>query len=569
LLKFIQKSFKREIIFGFIIVTIILLIIICSLLIQSFKTIFSDSQEKKANETQYELNIKVTNLFASLNNMTIKIENNQCIIDFLESKDNWDRKKAYSELFILTEKLKEVVEVDIFNLEGICKYSTGDEPIENKMPLNWGILKKATNNRNEVSYLKYKKYLNDIDEILLLGAKPIINKGEIKGFVVLEIHKENFNNLFQGIYNSRSIVALISEYWDEIYVSKVNNPNLIEELRNRNFDNEKINDTINGYMYYVSEISNTGISILLLQPEILSKSDFTSMYKIILIFALISFLFSLVVTNIITNYLIAPVKQLSSAMYEIKGGNFDIAIEDIREDEFGILYRDFNEMIYQIDQFTEQSLQNEKDLNEANIAMMHAQLNPHFLYNTLDTIKWSSVMHNIPQITTITTSLAKILRTSISGDKFICLEDELALVKSYIQIQKIRFDKCFEYNCILPEKLSKIKVPKLIIQPIVENAVIHGLLEMEEGIISVKCSEKDNILFIEIIDNGRGISDEVLKDLCSDENNKLKNHIGFSNVNKIIRLSYGNQYGINVEKIKEGGTRVILRMAINRGESNV
>jgi len=239
----------------------------------------------------------------------------------------------------------------------------------------------------------------------------------------------------------RSVVAVINKYWDEIYISKDKTGNLVKELRNKYFNDGEINESINGYKHYITEISDTGISILLLQPELLNKSDFSSMYKIILLLAIASFLFSLVITNTITNYLIYPVKQLSSAMNETKGGNFDIDIKDSREDEFGILYRDFNEMTYQIRKFTEQRLQNEKELNEASIAMMHAQLNPHFLYNTLDTIKWSGVIHNVPQITTLTTSLAKILRTSISDDKFIYLEDELLLVKSYMEIQNRRI--CF------------------------------------------------------------------------------------------------------------------------------
>jgi two-component system sensor histidine kinase YesM len=264
-----------------------------------------------------------------------------------------------------------------------------------------------------------------------------------------------------------------------------------------------------------------------------------------------------------------PVKQLSSAMHETEGGNLDIVIYNNREDEFGILYEDFNEMTLRIKTFTEQRVQNEKDLNTANIAMMHAQLNPHFLYNTLDTIKWSAKMHHIPQISTMATSLAKIMRMSISTNRFIYLEDEISIVKSYMEIQKIRFDNRFTYKCTLPNELSKVKIPKLIIQPIVENAVMHGLLDMNEGNISVKCFVADEELFIEVIDNGCGINDDVLKNLNSKGENKLKNHIGFYNVNKIIRLSYGEEFGLNAERIKEGGTRVVLRMPIVKGENNV
>jgi len=569
--KFIGKSFKRELLAGFIVVAVIPLIIICALLVQSFEVIFSGEQQREANEIQMGVNTVVTSAFELFDQAAINIENNQDIIGFINSTDNWERKKVYGTLYEEIDEIRELVHVDIYDQTGNCKYSTGNSPIEDTMPLDWGVLKKATKNPDQISYLNYKKYgYDDVDETLLIGAKPIINQGEIKGFIVFEIWDENFDNLFQGSYNSKDGIAILSAYWDEIYTSEVvAKENMVEEMRNRLFDDEKVITSFNGYTPYLWEISDTGINILVLHAEILSKNNFNSMYRIIFIFALVSLLLSLLIANVLSKHFMIPVKQLSSAMHETEGGNLDIEIEDIREDEFGILYADFNEMTSRIKLFTEQRIQNEKDLNTANIAMMHAQLNPHFLYNTLDTIKWSGKLHHIPQISTMATSLAKIMRMSISNDKFISLEDELSLVKSYMEIQQIRFDNPFTYKCILPDELRNMKVPKLIVQPIVENAVLHGLLEMKEGNISVKCSEVDETLLIEVVDNGCGIDEDVLERINSKGENLLKNHIGFYNVNKIIRLSYGEEYGLYAERIEEGGTRVVLRMPIVEGEDHV
>lgn len=562
MLKFIRKSFRREIVAGFIIVAVIPLIIICTLLVLSFRVIFSEEQKKTANEVQMEINTATTDTFELFNQMVKDIEQDQTIIEFINSTDNWDRKKAYNALYRKTDELKDLVQVDIYNQLGVCKYSTGNNPVEYSLPLNWGILDNTIRNPNKISYLEYKKYLkNNSEESLLLGAKPMMDKGEILGYVVMEIHRQNFDNLFQNIYNSHNVIAVLSTYWDEIYISEAKiKENMIVDLRNKLFNDEKVNEVIKGYIPYILEIPDTGISVLYLQSEILSTNNFNSMYRIIFIFALISLLMSLLVTNSLSNYLIAPVKQLSSAMNETKGGNLDIGIEDNREDEFSILYKDFNEMTLTIKAFTEQRIQNEKELNEANIAMMHAQLNPHFLYNTLDTIKWSGVINHVPQISTMASALAKILRMSISVDKFISLEEELYLVKSYMEIQKIRFENRFNYECHLPDELRKVMVPKLIIQPLVENAVIHGLMETIEGSVVVNCYEEDSVLYIEVIDNGCGIKEEVLNNLNSKGENKLKNHIGFYNINRIISLSYGEEYGLKVERIIEGGTKVLLRL---------
>lgn len=556
---------------GFIIVAVIPLIIICTLLVQSFKIIFSGEQKQKASETQNEINITVVDAFEIFNKTVIDIENNPDIIDFINATDNQERKKTYSALYSETDEKKELMEVNIYDSQGICKYSTDTLPVEDTLPLNWGILKKATENPEEISFLEYKKYLkNDKDETLLLGAKPIIKGNELLGFIVLEFHDSNFDKLFQGIYNSRNVIAIMSEYWEEIYISEIKlKESITEELRTRLFNHQEVEVSINGYKPYIFELPGTSFSIVLLQSEILSKNNFKSMYQIIFIFAIISLLLSLLVTKALSNYLISPVKQLSSAMNETKSGNFDIGIEEVREDEFSILYRDFNEMTHTIRKYNQQSIQNEKDLNEANIAMMHAQLNPHFLYNTLDTIKWSGVINHIPEISTMASSLAKILRMSISVDKFISLEDELSLVKSYMEIQKIRFDNHFKYECSLPDELKEALVPKLIVQPIVENSILHGLMESEEGLISVTCYHEGEVLFIEVIDNGCGIDKFVLENLNSKGDNKLKDHIGFYNINKIISLSYGDEYGLNVGLNKESGTRVVIRIPLIIGKENI
>jgi two-component system sensor histidine kinase YesM len=565
--KFIRKSFRRELVTGFIIVAVIPFVIICSLLVRSFKVIFSEEQKREATDIQMKANSVLTNYFNSFEQIAIEIQNNQYITMFINSNDNWERKQVYSELYQETDGIRELVQIDIYNQNGICKYSTGNEAIESNMPLYCGILNKAAENPDKISYLEYKKYgNNNINETLLVGAKPIIDEGAIQGFIVLEQHDENFSKLFQGIYNSRDGVAIMSKYWDEIYTNEVaEKENVVEKIRNRLLDNEKVETSINGYTPYISEVLDTGIFILFLQAEILSKSNLNSMYRIIFVFVLVSFILILLVVNILSKHFMIPVKQLSSAMSEIEGGNLDIHIDDKREDEFGILYSDFNEMMLKMKKFTEQRIQNEKDIVEANIAMMHAQLNPHFLYNTLDTIKWIGKIHHIPQVSKLATSLAKILRMSISIDKFICLEDEMLLVKSYMEIQQIRFDNCFTYEYILPDELCKLKVPKLIVQPIVENSILHGLSDKEGGNVLVKCFQVDDILNIEITDNGCGIDEDILKRLNTKEENKLENHIGFYNVNKIIRLSYGEEYGLNVERIEEGGTKVILQMPIFKG----
>jgi len=206
---------------------------------------------------------------------------------------------------------------------------------------------------------------------------------------------------------------------------------------------------------------------------------------------------------------------------------------------------------------------------------MQAQLNPHFLYNTLDTMKWVAKANHIPEIATMAAGLAKILRTSISKRQFICLREELELVNCYVDIQKIRFNDKFSYSVEMEEGLEDCVIPKLIIQPIVENSVLHGLKESEEGNIHVRITGKTGVLCIEVTDDGCGAPDDLMEAINHRRQEQLVGHIGVSNVDTILRLTYGEEYGIYMEKSdgniqttkdgkESGGTRVTLRLPVRR-----
>ena len=190
--------------------------------------------------------------------------------------------------------------------------------------------------------------------------------------------------------------------------------------------------------------------------------------------------------------------------------------------------------------------------------MMQAQLNPHFLYNTLDTIKWVAKANHVPEQVTLASGLAKILRTSISEGKFIPLSEELKLVECYADIQKIRFNGNFTFDLEVPMELEDWIVPKLIVQPIVENAIIHGLAGREGGHVFLNAYEKEKQLCIEVTDDGCGMDAQIIEQLNTRDRDNLRGHIGFYNVDTIIRLYYGEGYGLHAELLPNGGTKVTM-----------
>lgn len=201
---------------------------------------------------------------------------------------------------------------------------------------------------------------------------------------------------------------------------------------------------------------------------------------------------------------------------------------------------------------------------EAEFKMLASQINPHFLYNTLETIRMKARVNHQTEIEELVKMLAKILRNNVrAGNRDVTLGQELDLVESYLKIQQYRFDERLEYMIAVEEGLEEEEVLPLILQPIVENSIIHGL-ESKEGVGHIKIRarrEKEDFLVV-VEDDGMGISSEKLRQLRERLNSREPNrtHIGVSNVHQRLRLKYGNGYGLVIESEEGSYTRVVMRI---------
>ena len=309
----------------------------------------------------------------------------------------------------------------------------------------------------------------------------------------------------------------------------------------------------------------------------------TIIRSILLVSVLLLFL-AAILSKPIAHTITKRIDHLCDSMSEARKGVLMPVSGTIYQDEIGSLYENYNFMIDRINQLLAENYQIGTELKSAEYKALQSQINPHFLYNTLDTMKWVAKANHIPEIATMAAGLAKILRTSISKRQFIYLKEELELVNCYVDIQKIRFNDKFSYTVDLQEGLEECVIPKLIIQPIVENSVLHGLKESEEGNILVRITEQEDVLCIEVTDDGCGAPEEWMDAINHRRQEQLVGHIGVSNVDTIIRLTYGEEYGIHMESLtlnaenptdgqrteEEGevhGTKVTLRLPVRYGEA--
>ena len=199
--------------------------------------------------------------------------------------------------------------------------------------------------------------------------------------------------------------------------------------------------------------------------------------------------------------------------------------------------------------------------------MLQAQLNPHFLCNTLDTMKWISKINQVPQVALMSTNLADILRFCISPDEFVPLEKELQILGRYVEIQRIRLSDSFTYEQTVPEALLSCMVPKMMLQPLAENAILHGLSGVPDGKLTVEARElEDETLEIRVCDNGAGLPEALLGPYRPPE--KQTRHLGLFNVDTILKKHYGECFGLRLDNRTDGtGACITARLPVRRRDA--
>lgn len=561
----IRNSFKRELFLCFIVVALVPLVITEGFLVNVLKARLSRDYEKKTQEQIISVEDRMMGAFKEMERVAEEIMSDEVIVDGITQTDSWLKNKAYNRLYEKTQNLRGSAWFFVYDAQGVCRFSTSPRGAAGDLPVYWGLLKVAKSHPGEM-ILRRGAWEQPADGICLQGARGILDENEnCLGFVVIDMTEAHFETILSGAYNEENGIAVLDSFWEDVYSTRMAKElSLAQVLRSRRMAGEDLRQITDGITFYIAPIGKTGLYIILGKEPVFTQDVTNMAIGVMMIMAVCSLLLCVAAAVVMSNYLTAPVKKLSQAMARMEGGDLDVQIGSGRKDELGQLSASFDGMARQLRENLALQVKQQKELNDSNIAMMQAQLNPHFLYNTLDTIKWVAKAHHVPELATMASGLAKILRTSISEAQFISLSEEISLACAYMDIQKIRFNGNFSYDVELPLELEECMVPKMIVQPIVENAVIHGLKERENGHIFLNIYEETDTLFIEVYDNGRGMDEAILGLLKERSRENLQGHIGFYNVDTIIRLHYGTRYGLYAENQAEGGAKVRVTLPVVR-----
>jgi two-component system, sensor histidine kinase YesM len=287
-------------------------------------------------------------------------------------------------------------------------------------------------------------------------------------------------------------------------------------------------------------------------------------------------IFSVIAAWSLSNSIYSPIKKLHDVTKTITQNDLQVLVTSENIDEITELGMSFNIMIGKIRELLDSKIREQENLKKAELRALQAQINPHFLYNTLDTIIWMAEAKKISQVKEIVTALSTFFRISLSkGRDWITIAEEVERTKNYLIIQKMRYHDILDFRIEMDEAVANYTILKLILQPLVENAIYHGIKNKRNGgMIVVRARQKnENEILLEVEDNGIGFTPHKLAQLqaeLTDDSDEIKMESGFGvgNVNKRIRLYYGNPYGLSIKSEYETGTCATLVIPAKRGDSD-
>lgn len=550
----IRRSFKNRIFITVLLVTLVPMLL-CDVFIMQIS--MRRSGDMLYAQAQSELDTAagiIDSALDTVDGVTAKLVGSSVIRSALHRGRESDL--LYQLMYRETENLNGFASIDVYDSDGARIYAGSLDSEAGSLPVYWGVLRAARECEGQTMQA------NGADGLVIARA-VYGSDGEVSGYVLVRIPQGGFGALLGGSFGEQNDVFLLDGTWRQIYCSdSIRADETISSLRAQLLSGAALGG--GDYNVYLCQSPDTGFTLALRQPKVYTREVMATVYSTCAAMGILCLLLGLLCAWLLSRYLSKPVNELDEAMKRVEKGDYAAELSSDREDEMGRLTASFNRMTREYRQNLERSVQRERELNETELSMMQAQLNPHFLYNTLDSIKWLGVTNGVPQVAAVASGLAVLLRAGISGDRLITLERELELLEKYLDIQSLRFEDRFAWEIDVDERFQHCIVPKLILQPLVENSIIHGVANMDDGYIKLSAREKSGTLILSVQDNGVGIPQDVLDWLNDPDRDVPGGHLGLKNVDRIVRLYYGGDYGISAYSAVGEGSRVELRLPMNK-----
>ncbi|WP_139903203.1 sensor histidine kinase [Clostridium thermarum] len=318
--------------------------------------------------------------------------------------------------------------------------------------------------------------------------------------------------------------------------------------------------------YYTTEQSSWRIIYTVPMKELLSDLNSVLIATIMVVIGCL--IVALIFTMFISTYLTSPINRLIDSMERVKKGNFKEKVNFKYNDEIGVLGEQYNDMIDNINNLIDKVYLLQIQEKEAELKALQAQINPHFLYNTLDSIFWKAQKSNNKEISEMIYALSKLFRLTLNrGYEFTYIKNEKDFIENYLLLQKMRYGDKLSYSIRFDEEILSYRIPKLILQPFVENAIAYGTeFSNTESMIIVTGDQHDKGIRFTIKDNGRGMSSELIAKILSDDRSNIANEstgYAMKNIRKRLSLYYDDNFNFNIYSTEMNGTTIEIIIPIN------
>lgn len=549
-------------------------------------SIFLDHAQKTAEEHSVQLIHQVSNsmdvyvetIEKMVNYIQLELQDTPFFTMETEDAPGWESETDYirSVLENVANSHREVAGIFIATKEDLY-VSTGMSRISRDPFQNERWYREASENPEEIQLISVVTGRNivtnrsySIDDVFSL-AKAVQDPetGEVLGVILLDIRHDIIQSSINGVTIGEKGFVFVMDQEDNIVYTPVNgivyrvNPKWVKAM-------EPMSVQIQGGSYQIrSELSpytgwrTVGVFSM---DEVMSSVNtivyilFTCVIISLVLVVIVSFKFSRTLTN--------PIFKLKRLMKQAESGDLTVRFNFEHNDEIGELGQSFNHMIARIDQLIQMVYVEQENKRTAEMKSLQEQIKPHFLYNTLDTISWMARDYDAEDIVRLVDALTNMFRIGLShGKDIITVKEEITHVSNYLYIQKIRYKDKLNYVIHVDESLYAIEVPKLILQPLVENAIYHGVKAKRGGgtITITGVPEGENLVFT-VQDNGAGMPQEKVEELNRrmSERSVLdeKKSFGLFYIRERIQLCYGKGYGVHVESALGEGTRVTITLPL-------
>lgn len=584
------KSFRFKVIF----ISIICLVIPATISLFIYNYLTTDTLKEQAlsnaNRELTIVNEYVEKLLEDMLYITnfIQLDAEMNTILKEKSKSNLEPKSTEYERFIDENRINKTIEN--ITLVGEKSYVT----ILLKNGKSYTNYSSWEYDPNQLVHEEWFKQLNDLKgyESIWIGSQPTMIKSEVKnnpyqisvartlrdenvkvyGYVIVTIMENKINELFSSLHSHEEMMLLnasnqILSHRDDSRIGE--NFQYSSQLKEQNSSNI-FQISKKDYLIAEHNISFTGWKLVSLVPYKQAVNKINSIFNKVFVVQIVSFALFLFLMAYLLRTITKPIVHLGNVAQSVKQGNLTVRSHLRSRDEVGRLSDSFDHMLDRVNEMIEEITDTQERKRKAELAMLQAQINPHFLFNVLNSIRMKVLVKGDKESANMISSLSKLLRMTIDKNKeTITFQEEIKMVLDYINLMNMRQKEEVKVELCVHEEANSLRIPRFILQPIIENSIIHGL-NQRAGTISVRTEMKESQMVIVIEDDGQGMDQESLVQLrrkisqtsgmeyINSENSKGFSSLGLSNVYERMFITFGKSFDMDIQSNPGAGTKVFL-----------